>query len=79
MKKMKFSKFMASWSGRLLRIVVGAVLIAVGLGMASVWGYVIAVIGIIPFLAGLFDWCLIAPLLKMPLSGKAIRTTKEQK
>jgi hypothetical protein len=76
---MNFSKFMASWTGRLLRIVVGAVLIVVGLSMVSVWGYIIAIIGLIPFVAGLFDWCLIAPLLKMPLSGKAIRAVKDKK
>ncbi len=76
---MNFSKFMASWTGRILRIIVGAVLIVLGLSMVSAWGYVIAVIGLIPFLAGLFDWCLIAPLLKMPLSGKAIRAAKDSK
>jgi hypothetical protein len=71
---MGFAKFMASTAGRLLRIVVGIALILVGFfmlnGMAA---YVVAVIGVVPLVAGLMDFCIFAPLFGAPLAGKAIR------
>lgn len=70
---MKFSKFMASGLGRALRIVVGLLLVLVGLIMNDTWGYVIAFVGLVPFAAGLFDFCVFAPLFGMPFSGKDIR------
>ena len=71
---MKFSKFMASPAGRLLRIVAGLVLVYVGFFvMKNLGGYIIGVVGIVPLLAGIFDFCVFAPLFSMPLSGKAIR------
>ena len=70
---MKFSKFMASMAGRTLRVLAGLALIIVGLVMKSTAGYIIAVIGVIPLAAGLFDFCLIAKLLKLPFQGKEIR------
>ena len=71
---MKFSQFMASNMGRILRIIAGIVLIAVGFTMKSTGGYVIAVIGALPLLAGIFDVCIFAPLFKMPFTGKKIRS-----
>lgn len=66
--------FLASGTGRLTRIVAGLILIALGWWMHSTTGTVIAVIGLIPLLAGLFDICLFAPLFGLPLSGKQIRS-----
>ena len=74
---MKFSQFMASPAGRVLRIVAGIALIAWGLYMQSTAGYVIAVIGLVPLLAGVFDKCVFAPLFKQPFDGKAIRSGKD--
>lgn len=71
---MRFSQFMASNMGRVLRIIAGIVLIAVGFAMKSTGGYVIAVIGALPLLAGIFDVCIFAPLFKMPFTGKKIRS-----
>ncbi len=63
--------FMQSLSGRLLRIVVGIALIAVGLLVINnVWGIVIAVIGAVPLIAGLVGVCLFAPLFGYTLSGQ---------
>ncbi len=73
---MKFSQFMASSVGRILRVLAGATLIILGLTMRSAGGYVLAVIGLLPFLAGIFDVCIFAPLLRMPFMGKAIRAHK---
>ena len=74
--KMKFSQFMASNLGRLLRIVAGVVLIVIGFQMKSTGGYVLAIVGLVPLAAGVFDFCLLAPLLQMPFTGKAIRAYK---
>lgn len=70
---MKFSQFMASTTGRLLRIVVGLSLVIAGVTMQSKGGYILAAVGLLPLAAGAFDWCILAPLLRVPFSGKAIR------
>jgi len=72
----KFSQFMASMFGRILRVVAGAALIFLGFKMNSAGGYVLALIGAVPLLAGVLDVCIFAPLFRMPFSGKAIRTYK---
>ena len=72
-----FIKFMASASGRLVRIVAGAALIAWGLiGLGGMTGIVVAVVGAVPLLAGVFDFCVFAPLFGAPLSGPKIRLAK---
>jgi hypothetical protein len=69
-----FIKFLASGTGRVVRIVAGIILIAAGLlGLQGTVGIVVAVIGAVPLLAGLFDFCLFAPLFSYPLSGPKIR------
>ena len=69
-----FVKFMASNTGRIVRIAAGAALIAWGLlGLAGTTGIVVAVVGLLPLLAGLMDFCVFAPLFKNPMSGKKIR------
>ncbi|MCS7038561.1 MAG: DUF2892 domain-containing protein [Anaerolineae bacterium] len=76
-----FVTFMASTAGRLVRIVAGIVLILVGLFAlggtgGNTTGIVVAVIGLVPLLAGLFDVCLFAPLFGYPFSGAKIRSGK---
>lgn len=71
---MKFSKFMASTAGRILRIVAGLALVGWGLYVQSVVGYVVAAVGLVPLLAGLFDKCVFAPLFGQPFDGKSIRS-----
>jgi len=72
-----FVKFMASPAGRITRIVAGIVLIVLGLlGMHGVGGLIVAVIGVLPLVAGLFDFCVFAPLFGDPLSGPKIRAGK---
>jgi len=71
---MGFVKFMASTAGRILRVVAGLVLIYVGyFVIKGVGGDILAVVGLAPIAAGVFDFCLLAPLFGAPLSGKAIR------
>lgn len=66
--------FLASSNGRIVRIVVGVVLIVLGLAVVEgTGGIILAIIGLVPLLAGLLDFCVLAPLFGMPFSGKAIR------
>jgi len=65
-----FVGLMQSWIGRLLRIVAGLALIAVGLFvMQGAWGYVVAAIGLVPLLAGIAGICLFAPLFGYTLAS----------
>jgi|BEDMetMinimDraft_2_1075160.scaffolds.fasta_scaffold02276_4 hypothetical protein len=62
---MKFAKLMSTVPGRTIRIVAGLVLIALGLYYQSslgVWGIIIAIIGLVPLIAGAANFCLLAPL-----------------
>ena len=69
-----FSKFMASVTGRVIRVVVGLVLIVWGLwGIGGVGGVIVAIVGAVPFLAGVFDVCVFAPLFGDPFQGRDIR------
>jgi hypothetical protein len=72
-----FVSFMASTAGRITRIVAGLVLIVWGLvGLTGAAGIVVAVIGMVPLAAGLFDFCVFAPLFGAPLGGAKIRAGK---
>jgi hypothetical protein len=68
---MDFVTFMRSGAGRGARIVAGAAIIVVGLALVKgAAGIVIAVIGLVPLLAGIFNFCLFAPLFGMDLMGR---------
>ncbi|HMU76125.1 MAG TPA: DUF2892 domain-containing protein [Elusimicrobiota bacterium] len=72
-----FIQFMASTAGRIVRIVAGIALIAWGLaGITGTTGIIVAVVGALPLAAGLFDFCVFAPLFGAPLSGPKIRGAK---
>ena len=71
---MGFAKFMSSGLGRGVRIVAGLVLIGLGLfSVAGTVGLILAVVGAVPLLAGVFDVCLFAPLFGGPLKGADAR------
>jgi hypothetical protein len=72
-----FVKFLASTAGRITRIIAGIALIAVGmLVIHGVGGILLAVVGLVPLVAGLFDFCVFAPLFGAPLGGKQIRAAR---
>ena len=72
-----FISFMASTAGRILRAVVGIVLLYVGwVVMGGTGGIILALVGVVMIAAGVFDFCLFAPLFGNPLSGKKIRADK---
>ncbi|GAC1358117.1 MAG: hypothetical protein NVSMB47_11110 [Polyangiales bacterium] len=71
---MAFVKFMGSQAGRAVRIVAGLALLAIGrLVVGGTGGWVVAAIGLLPLAAGLFDFCIFAPLLGYPFGGKQLR------
>ncbi len=68
---MAFAKFMAGPIGRGVRIVAGLVLVLLGLvSIGGVGGIIVAALGLVAVAAGAFNFCLIAPLIKAPFSGK---------
>ena len=71
-----FVKFMAFPAGRITRLVAGTALVALGVFMHSIGGTVVAVVGLVPLVAGLFDFCVFAPLFGAPMSGPKIRAGK---
>jgi hypothetical protein len=69
---MEFATLMASVWGRVARIVAGLVVIAIGLYLQNTWGIVIAMVGLAPLLAGVFNFCLFAPLFGGPFNGRRL-------
>lgn len=70
---MAFCTFMASAAGRGLRILAGLALVLVGLAaVQGTGGTVLAVVGMVPLLAGILNVCLFAPLFRCPLSGAGL-------
>lgn len=64
---MSFARFMSSYIGRLIRIVAGIVMVGVGLFVVTgIWGIVLAVVGLVPLVAGLVNVCVFAPLFGGP-------------
>lgn len=77
---MGFAKFMSSGLGRGIRIVAGLALIAVGLFlMDGIGGIIVAIVGAVPFLAGVFDVCVIGRLLLgTPFKGDEVRASLDE-
>ena len=67
-----FLQFMASSAGRWIRVVAGNLLILVGalIGGAGWW---LAVVGLVPPLAGALDVCVVAPLFHQPFKVSDLR------
>lgn len=73
---MKLFEFLGSTAGRIVRAIAGLVLIALGIwGAAGTWQWVLILIGLVPLAAGVFDFCLFAPLFGLPFVGERLRTS----
>lgn len=71
---MAFVRLMTSGLGRALRIVMGLVLIYVGyFVIGNTVGIILAIVGLVPLLAGLFDYCVFARLMGYPFKGSEAR------
>lgn len=71
---MVFIGFMGPQMRRVVRIIAGLGLIAVGLlGLGGVSGWVVAAVGLLPLASGLLDFCVLAPMFGRPLGGAQCR------
>lgn len=71
---MGFARFMSSITGRLLRIVAGVALIVIGLAVVhGTGGIILAIVGLVPLIAGLGNFCVFAPLFGGPFLAKDIK------
>ena len=62
-----------------VRSLAGLVLIAVGLGLVhGPGGWILAIVGLVPLAAGVFDWCVFAPLFGLLFVGAELRRAVEQ-
>ena len=67
-------EFLASKAGRVVRAVVGILIIVVGVVFVQeTTGWILVIIGLVPLAAGVFDFCVFAPLFSLPFMGKALR------
>jgi hypothetical protein len=71
---MGFARFMSSLAGRLIRIVAGIILIIIGFTLVhGTGGIILAIVGLVPLVAGLFNFCVFAPLFGGPFLPKDIK------
>ena len=64
---MKFLSFMSTPIGRVLRVVMGLAIIAIGLSIDGGLGVGIIIFGFVPPLTGIFGICPINPLIGRPI------------
>lgn len=69
---MSVLNFLSSTAGRWVRGLVGVALIALAVVLGG-WWLLLAALGVVFVLVGLFDVCLIAPLAGRPFRGTAFR------
>lgn len=73
-------RFLGSANGRIARVVAGLVLLIIGLILIKgTVGWILVIIGLVPFLAGAFDKCVFAPLFKLPFDGSKLRRSLENR
>lgn len=74
-----FFEFIAGSLGRIIRAVAGLALILIGiLLVGGTGGWILAVIGLAPLAAGVFDFCIFAPLFGLPFIGPRLRERLKQ-
>ena len=64
---MKFLSFMSTPIGRVLRVVMGAVIIWAGLAIGGAGGIALAIFGFLPPITGILGLCPINPLVGRPI------------
>lgn len=69
---MAILKFIGSQPGRIVRIAAGLVFITTGILAGGRW-LALAVVGLLPLVAGVFDLCVLGPLFHLPFLGPKFR------
>ena len=64
---MKFLSFMSTPVGRVIRILMGAVIIAIGLNIDGGFGLALTIFGFLPPITGIFGICPLNPLVGRPI------------
>lgn len=72
-------RFLASMNGRIARGVAGVVLVILGLLIGGTLGWIIVIVGLLPLAAGVFDFCVFAPLFGLAFRGPDLRAELEKK
>lgn len=67
---MRIVRLMNSPGGRMARVLAGVALIAAGWVSGGAGGMVLAVVGLVPLVAGVAGICLAAPLLRAPARAR---------
>ncbi|MBZ0300164.1 MAG: DUF2892 domain-containing protein [Anaerolineae bacterium] len=71
---MTFVTFMTSSRGRMMRVVMGIILMSIGLLVVKdTLGTVLALIALVPIAGGLFDFCVAGVVMGYPFSGEKAR------
>lgn len=65
-------RFLGSTWGRGARVVAGSVLIGTGIVLGDRWR-ALAIVGLLPLAAGVFDVCVLGPLFRLPFVGRRFR------
>jgi hypothetical protein len=67
-------QFLSSPAGRITRVAAGVAIIAVGLlAVGGTVGIILAAVGLVPLLAGVFDVCIFSALFGGPFRGAGVR------
>ena len=75
-----FFDFIAGSAGRIIRVLAGLALILIGLLLVQgVGGWILAIVGLAPLLAGVLDFCIFAPLFGLPFVGPRLRETLQKR
>ncbi len=75
-----FFRFLAGPTGRVIRVVIGLLLIVPGIWwIPGIGGWIVAIIGLVPLAAGALDWCVFAPLFGLPFIGEELRKAVENR
>jgi hypothetical protein len=69
---MAILKFLGSTAGRWVRGIVGVVLLVLGAWLGGFW-WILAGVGALVAAAGIFDFCMLAPLAGKPFMGPKFR------
>ena len=65
-------KFLGSSAGRVVRAIAGLALVVVGVVNSTI---ALTIVGAVVMAAGVFDFCIFAPLFKKPFNGKKLRAS----
>lgn len=76
---LKVAKFMASSTGRWVRLGMGVVMIGAGaLVVQGVGGLLLALAGIPPLISGTLNYCPVAPMLKLQAAQKSREASRQR-